>query len=252
MDTHLYYIVVNLGCVGVPFLFSFHPKLNFFKNWKALLIGTLAMMAVFIPWDIYFTANEIWSFNPKYVTGKFIVGLPIEEWLFFICIPYACVFTYSSLKIFLPTNFTSKFLTGMLCVTCFTFLIIAALHADRWYTFAAHLLSGLFIGLHLFVFKSHYLATFMLTFLIILFPFIASNGILTGVKFWEYPFFNFDVENISEKIVAYNNDHNLRFRLFSMPIDDIAYGMLMLLFTITVYEKVISTSKRSSSSAIAK
>lgn len=245
-------MAVNLGCIGVPFIFSFHPKLKFFKNWKALLIGTISMMAVFIPWDIYFTANGIWGFNPKYVTGKFIYGLPIEEWLFFICIPYACVFTYSCLKIFLPSNFNSKILNTLLYATCFAFLIIASLNADRWYTFAAHLLSGIFLALHLFVFKSRYLATFMFTFFIILIPFLVSNGILTGVTFWNYPFFNFDVDNINEKIVSYNNDHNLRFRLFSMPIDDIAYGMLMLLLTTTVYEKVLTSSKKPSSSAIAK
>ena len=252
MDTHFYYMAVNLGCVGVPFIFSFHPKLNFFKNWKALLVGTIAMMALFIPWDIYFTANGIWSFNPKYVTGKFIYGLPIEEWLFFICIPYACVFTYSCMKLFLPKNFSSKFLTALLYATCFTFLIVAATHTERWYTFAAHLLSGLFLALHLFIFKTRYLATFMLTFLIILVPFLASNGILTGVTFWDYSFINFDVDNITEKIVSYNNEHNLRLRLFSMPIDDIAYGMLMLLLTTTVYEKVLSSIRKPSSSAIAK
>lgn len=247
MDTHYYYMAVNLGCISVPFIFSFHPKLNFYKNWKALIAGIVTMMAIFIPWDIYFTAQGIWGFNPKYVTGTFIFGLPLEEWLFFICIPYACVFTYSCMKIFLPANFDSALLRGLLYLTCFTFLIVAALHTDRWYTFTAHILSGLFLALHLFIFKSRYLPTFMLTFVIILVPFLASNGVLTGVTFWDYPFFNFDVENISEKIVAYNNDHNLRFRLFSMPADDISYGLFMLLLTTTIYEKVLNSPKKLSS-----
>ena len=45
-------------------------------------------MGVFIPWDIIFTINEIWGFNPDYLKGAKILSLPYEEWLFFICIPY--------------------------------------------------------------------------------------------------------------------------------------------------------------------
>lgn len=238
-------MLVNLGCISVPFIFSFHPKLQFFKSWKALLVGTATMMAIFIPWDIYFTANNIWGFNEKYVTGEFWFGLPVEEWLFFFCIPYACVFTYSCMKIFLSENFHSKWLNILSGVTCITFIAVALFNTGKWYTFTAHILSGLFLAYHLFVLKSKYLSLFMLTFLIILLPFIVSNGILTGVEFWKYDFINLDPEGVRKKIVAYNNSHNLGIRIFSMPVDDIAYGMFMLLLTTTIYEKVNSRKSRS-------
>ena len=81
----------------------------------------------------------------------------------------------------------------------------------------------------------------MLVFLIIFVPFIISNGILTGIDFWNYEFINTNPEAIKEKIVWYNNSHNLGLRLFTMPVDDIAYGLTMLLLTVTVFEKFTET-----------
>lgn len=83
----------------------------------------------------------------------------------------------------------------------------------------------------------------MLTFVLISPLFLMSNGVLTGITFWEYPFLNDEVHNIANSIVWYNNDHNIQFRLFTMPIDDVAYGMLMLLLTTTGYEKFQATRK---------
>lgn len=83
----------------------------------------------------------------------------------------------------------------------------------------------------------------MLTFLLLLIPFIGSNGILTGITFWEYPFINSDAASITEKIVWYNADHNLPYRIFTMPVDDLSYGMTMLLFAVTIFEWVIERKK---------
>jgi hypothetical protein len=70
----------------------------------------------------------------------------------------------------------------------------------------------------------------------LLVPFIASNGVLTGLDFWQYDVFNQDVQGIADQIVWYNNDHNLRLRIFSMPVDDLIYGFLMIAMTIISYE----------------
>ncbi len=236
MNPHYYYMLVNLSCVGVPFLFSFHPRLKFYLKWKYFAVGALFMGALFIPWDIFFTHKGIWGFNDKYTIGFKIINLPIEEWLFFICIPYACCFTYHCLPLLIKKPPSNKLGKALALTTAILALAIAFTHVGQWYTFAAHFLCAAFLLLHLFVFKSNYLHWFFLMYIIILVPFLTSNGVLTGVEFWNYAFFNFDVDAITEKIVWYNNDHNLRFRLFSMPADDLAYGMLMLLLTITGYE----------------
>jgi lycopene cyclase domain-containing protein len=236
MSTHSYYILVNLACFIVPFIFSFHPKLKFYLKWKEFFIGALVMMAVFIPWDAYFTSQGIWGFNTKYTTGYFLGNLPIEEWFFFICIPYACLFTYHCIGVLvkkIPFGFIMKALAWLFAIVS---LLIAVLYYKRWYSFTAHLLCGMFLLVHLLWLKSRYLSRFIFVFILILPFFLASNGVLTGVDFWNYPFINTNPEGINEKIVWYNNSHNLGLRLFTMPVDDLAYGITMLLVCVTLFE----------------
>ena len=94
------YLIINLASISLPLAFSFGPRIRFVSKWKGLIAGLMVMMAVFISWDIAFTDMGVWGFNPRYLTGLDIVNLPVEEWLFFICIPYACLFTYEALKHF--------------------------------------------------------------------------------------------------------------------------------------------------------
>ncbi|KOS06567.1 hypothetical protein AM493_11380 [Flavobacterium akiainvivens] len=236
MSTHWYYILVNLACFMVPFIFSFHPKLKFYLKWKAFVIGALAMMAVFIPWDVYFTSQGIWGFNTKYTSGLFIGNLPVEEWFFFICIPYACLFTYHCIGVLVKKVPFAAVCKALAWIFAIASILIAGLNMGKWYAFTAHLFCGVFLLLHLLWLKSSYLPRFIFVFILILPPFLASNGVLTGVDFWNYPFINTNPEGIAEKIVWYNNNHNLGLRLFTMPADDLAYGLTMLLLCVTVFE----------------
>ena len=92
------YLLLNIFTISIPFIFSFHKKLNFYKTWKAFFPAVFITAAVFIIWDIYFTGISVWGFNRDYLLGVNLVNLPLEEWLFFFCIPYAIVFTYAAIK----------------------------------------------------------------------------------------------------------------------------------------------------------
>ena len=97
--------MVNLGSIIIPFIFSFHPKLNFNKKWRSTFLSIFIVAIFFIAWDICYSAMGVWGFNPDYLIGVNLFNLPIEEILFFLCIPYACLYTYHCLKILIP-NFT--------------------------------------------------------------------------------------------------------------------------------------------------
>ena len=243
IDEHWYYLLINLACISIPFLFSFHPKIQFYRHWKAFLIGELVMMLIFIPWDMLFTSISIWGFRDRFLSGIFLGNLPVEEWMFFFCIPYACLYTYHCISVFtegkrIPVFF--EVLPWIFVVLCAG---TAILYHQRLYTLVTHTFCAAFLLYHLLILKKPYLKVFMLTFCILLFPFIISNGMLTGIIFWDYPLINMFPDQVAEQIVWYNNNHNLGVRLFSMPVDDLSYGLTMLLLVATVYEAVKSEKK---------
>lgn len=210
------YLLLNLGSVLIPFLFSFHPRLKFYKYWKALFLAIMITMLVFISWDVIFTVNGIWGFNDSYFIGIKLLSLPIEEWLFFICIPYACVFTHYALINLLPklsiNKKASSIITTALLIILFTLSIF---NFDKWYTLI-NFNYAIILILVVNAYQSEVLEKYYLTFLVMLIPFFLVNGILTGSL-------------IENEVVWYNNSENLGIRLFTIPAEDTIYAFSLIL-----------------------
>ncbi|MDC8002013.1 lycopene cyclase domain-containing protein [Aequorivita todarodis] len=220
---HLY-LLLDIASLSIPFLFSFHPKLKFYKLWKYFIPATFIMMAFFIPWDILFTQHGFWGFNEKYLSGIHFGNLPIEEWLFFICIPYACIFTIYAFKNLLPKfSFSSK-VTGIVYFSLQTILIVCLLYFyDRWYT-AVNFGYAIVLLALIFNYKREALQVFFPVFLILLVPFFIVNGFLTGS--W-----------IHEQVVWYNDTENLGIRIGTVPVEDSVYALSMLLTVYVLMER---------------
>ncbi len=210
------YLWLNLGSFIVPFLFSFHPRLKFYTKWKGLFLGIAIMMAVFIPWDIAFTIHGFWGFNPEYLSGIYLFSLPIEEWLFFICIPYACIFTHYALIELMPNVKLSNKTVTLCYATLITVLIVVLWYNyNRWYT-AVNFFYGLLVLGIIYNRNKQLYARFFLTYLVILIPFFIVNGVLTGT-------------GIEDQVVWYNNAENLGIRMVTIPVEDTIYNLGMLL-----------------------
>ncbi|PKP24494.1 MAG: lycopene cyclase domain-containing protein [Bacteroidetes bacterium HGW-Bacteroidetes-2] len=221
MDT--LYMWLNIGSISLPLLFSFHPKLQLYKRWKYLFPSIAIMMLLFISWDIIFVKYEIWGFNSSYFLGITIINLPLEEWLFFICIPYACVFTHYSLVYFFPKMELSKKTTSVVYVLLLTLLILLSFwFYDRWYSIVNFTYAILLLGLT-YNFQKEVLQKFFLTFLVMLVPFFLVNGTLTG-------------SFIEEPVVWYNNAENMGLRLLTIPVEDTFYAFTMILTCILLLE----------------
>ena len=243
MNPQYLYLTVDLAVLAVPLAFSFDRRVRFVRFWPALFPAIAVMMALFIPWDIAFTERGIWGFNPDYLSGFWIAGIPLEEWLFFICIPYACVFTYESPKHYIPEAPLRPLAIPATALLAVASAALAVSHSDRHYIAVTAVLTALLcIGLALAAARQPAVREWnhrlWLAYLPLLVPFIASNGVLTGLRFWQYPSVNRSVQDISDQIVWYNNDHNLQLRIFSMPIDDLFYGFLMIALTVLAYEVI--------------
>lgn len=221
------YLILNLGSIAIPLAFSFHPKLKFYKQWKSFFIAIIISSTIFIVWDIFFTSNEVWGFNTTYLLGINIINLPIEEWLFFLCIPYACIFTHYSLLKCYPNFGLDKKISKLIGLSLILlFLLIAILNTDKIYTFVNFVLASIALIL-VIAYKIELLSQYLITYLIIFIPFLLINGILTG-------------SFIENEVVWYNNNENLGIRLFTIPIEDAAYAFSLMLIPLSIMKKIES------------
>ena len=179
---------------------------------------------LYIIWDSYFTSRGVWSFNPDYITGINYFGLPIEEILFFFIVPYCCVFIYECIRCYFPgikeTKATNDFLKALAALL----LIFGLIFHQKSYTASTFLLLSVFIGIF-FVLKKYFQAfnssVFIISYAIILIPFLVVNGFLTALP-----------------VVLYNDNENLGIRIYTIPFEDIFYGMLLIFLNILIFEKL--------------
>jgi len=227
------YLLVNLGSIAIPLLFSFEKKLQFYKNWKFLFPAIFFTGIFFLVWDYFFTQWGVWGFNEMHLLGIYVFGLPIEELMFFFCIPYACVFGYEVLNHFIVRDFLGK---HRIKITVFLIAFLgfqAFMYQGLAYTFATCLFGAVFLLGQLFIFKTKNLGRFYLAYLVLIIPFFIVNGILTGT-------------GIEEEVVWYNNSENLSVRMLTVPVEDIFYGMLLILMNVTIYEHLKQRSNKAS------
>lgn len=222
MSVHYTYLLIDLLSILFPLLFSFDKRISFYRYWRWLLPGLIITGGFFIAWDVLFTQQGVWSFNDQYIIGLKFFGLPLEEWLFFLAIPYSCVFVYQCLQYYMPglddKNWGWK-LTRPLGILL---LITGLVFTQKAYTFTSFSICGfVLILLHAYRSRLTYLniERFYVSYLFSLIPFFIVNGLLTSLP-----------------VVLYNNKENLGVRMYTIPIEDTFYGLLLLLGNITIME----------------
>ena len=94
-----------LGFVVVAsFWLEFAFRLRVLRDPKRLFLTILASTPIFVLWDAYAIQNKHWTFGAGLTLGVLgPLGVPLEEYLFFIVVPIAAVLTLEGVKNFLPT-----------------------------------------------------------------------------------------------------------------------------------------------------
>jgi len=220
---YTYFFILAASLAG-PLLLSFDKKVAFYKNWKYLFPAMLLPALFYITWDFYFTAKGVWSFNEKYITGIKIYNLPVEEVLFFFIVPYCCVFIYECIRCYFPNLKDKTQADIILKLLAIILLVTGIFFYNKYYTSWTFILNGIFIWviyLSRNYFKIFDAVSFLAAYCIMLIPFLIVNGFLTAIP-----------------VVLYNNAENLGIRIYTIPFEDIFYGMLLILMTIVMYEKL--------------
>lgn len=225
------YLSINFFTIIIPFLFSFHPKIIFYKTWKAFFFSALLVAIVFIIWDFIFTHIGVWNFNSHYLLGIYFMKLPVEEILFFICIPFSCIFTFFCLDKFYSLKWNRNF-ENIFCILFSMLLIgIGSYYYDRIYSFITFYSTALVCLYLKFIAKVDWFGKAVTVYTILLFPFLIVNGVLTGT-------------GIEEPVVRYNDAENMGIRILTIPIEDIFYGFELILLNLFFYKKFLTAEMK--------
>lgn len=224
LNSHYTYFLILAGSLAGPLLLSFDKKVAFYKQWKYLFPAMIIPALLYIAWDVWFTAKGVWNFSDQYIIGQKYFGLPIEEILFFLVVPYCCVFIYECIRVYFPALEKRRVGGTGLEIFAEILLIFATFFWERAYTATTAIF--LAIGLILFsFFKKRFpgfnVRLFLISYAVILIPFLIVNGILTALP-----------------VVLYNDAENLGLRIYTIPVEDSLYGMLLIFLNILIFERL--------------
>jgi lycopene cyclase domain-containing protein len=213
------YLLLLIITIAYPLAKSFEHRLRFYTKLKYILPAIIITAVPFLIWDVLFEKHNVWSFSHDHTIGLYILGLPIEEWLFFFVIPYACFFIYETMKYF-AGRITFRYIRFITMGLAILLLVIGLLTVHLTYTFVSFVLAAII----LFIIANRrsiafHLSNFYKGYLVALFPFLLINGVLTKLP-----------------VVLYNNEENLSLRIYSIPVEDAVYLLSLLFINFSLYE----------------
>ena len=93
---HWQYLFVLAACLVITAPLEVFGAGVYRRGWRAAA-AVLPVAAVFVVWDAIAIAAQVWTYNPRFVTGLELPGrMPIEELLFFMVIPLCGLLTYNA------------------------------------------------------------------------------------------------------------------------------------------------------------
>ncbi len=219
---NLYYLFILLASLLGPLSLSFDKKVSFFKKFKLTWLSIVVPAILYIVWDAVFTSMNVWSFSKNYTLGLSIIGLPIEEILFFFIIPYCSLFVYEVFKCYFPILLKSENRTpGYLALfIIILFLALRGFPLSQLYTSWVSLSAIAVVTFLLFKpsFNNNWLI-FGIAYLTVLIPKFIVNGLLTSLP-----------------VVIYNDSYFSKIRILSIPAEDFIYFLGLFLLNILLYE----------------
>jgi lycopene cyclase domain-containing protein len=178
---------------------------------------------IFLFWDVLVT-NFWWSFNQKYILGLMLGSLPIEEVLFFFSVPWSCLILWVNIKKRVVGKVS--FPLEQFCLSTAMVVGGASLLAQWWYTLAVSV-AGVLLLLFSLWNKQWLRQRSVLAFSAMCVGLtLIFNGYLTA-----------------RPVVLYNSEVKSNINLYTIPLEDVIYGLILVLATSMLYD--FFESKRS-------
>ena len=213
------YLLINILIIFFPLILSFDKNLKFYKKVPFVLQSIAFISTAYIVWDVIATKRGDWAFNPEHLLGIDILGLPLEEILFFITVPYSCIFIYETALFYLKEK-KFDFNYKMFLIPAILMIILGTIFYNQNYTFTVSIFTGaFFIGAIIFNESLLGSRNFWITMLISFLPFLIINYFLTSIP-----------------VVTYNETAFSGKRFITIPYEDFLYSFSMISLWILFYE----------------
>jgi isorenieratene synthase len=214
------YLAFDLAVLAGPAVLSCIPGPPFFAHrWTKALAATLLAGIPFVLWDVL-VAGRHWWFDDAYLLGPRLLGLPIEEWGFFLVVPLSCLYVWE--KVVRADTGPRRAALRTMGLALGALVPLAALAASRGKEYTALSLGALgaagvvdgTVGARVLGRARGWwglLAVAALT--------LVCNNYLTG-----------------RPIVLYDERYQVGVRLFTMPVEDLGFGLAHVLLAFSAYE----------------
>lgn len=120
------YLALVLGALLTALAIGAWKKQRWLMRPKTTLLAIMTVAGLFIFWDVLAARSGHWSFNPEFTLGPTILGLPIEEWLFFVAIPLVSLAVWEVLRQPLQAEWPRRFRTIQLTIVTACIVLAAA------------------------------------------------------------------------------------------------------------------------------
>jgi len=96
------YLVLMAACVAVTLPLELVLRAGVYRRPRRWLAALVPVFVVFNLWDWVAIHRGHWTYSPRYTTGIHLVGLPLEELVFFLVVPTCALLTYQAVVRLLP------------------------------------------------------------------------------------------------------------------------------------------------------
>lgn len=92
------YLLVLAGCLVAAVWVEPVLRVGVLRQWRRLLLAVGPVAVVFLVWDALAIHAGRWAFDKNQTLGVRVVGLPLEELLFFLVVPVCAILGFEAVR----------------------------------------------------------------------------------------------------------------------------------------------------------
>lgn len=186
-------------------------------EWCRLVQVFLCVSVPFVLLDSLSHTRGWWAYEARFITGPRVLGLPIEELLFFFVVPFACLYLYSALRQMLPDQAVRRIWLWRSLIA--TFMVAAAVLAFLEPRERTVFDGCLFIAVAAVTALRSPKRVEVVWLMLIIGLFLVVNSVLTALP-----------------IVTYDEAFGSRYRLGTIPFEDVLYNFSFLVLCLAAWQ----------------